>query len=156
MDKIKFLELKIPPPAVFLISGGLMKLLAVIAPSARFVLPASKPIALGIAAIGGLVALPAILSFLRAGTTVLPEKPVKTTKLVVAGVYSITRNPMYLALLFVLIGWAVYLTNVAAAVPLPLFVAYMTRFQIIPEERILASKFGSDYDAYARRVRRWL
>ncbi len=156
MDTIKLLELKIPPPVVFLISGGLMKLLAAVAPSARFVLPAGKPIALGIASAGALLALPAILSFLRAGTALLPEKPAKTTKLVVTGVYSLSRNPMYLALLLVLIGWAVYLTNFAAAVPLPLFVAYLNRFQIIPEERVLASKFGSDYDAYAQRVRRWL
>ncbi len=156
MDTMKFLELKIPPPVVFLISGGLMQLLTAVAPSAGFVLPARKPLSFGMAAVGGLFALPAILSFFRAGTTVLPEKPAKTTKLVVTGVYSVTRNPMYLALFFVLIAWAIYLTNFAAVIPLPLFVAYLTRFQIIPEERILASKFGSDYDAYARRVRRWL
>jgi protein-S-isoprenylcysteine O-methyltransferase Ste14 len=151
-----FLELKIPPPIVFLAFAGIMWLLSIALPWTAFALPPKKPIALTAAAIGGIFAGSGILSFLRAHTTLSPEKPVKTTKLVVTGVYAITRNPMYLSLLFVLIAWAIYLANIAALVPIPFFVVYLTRFQIRPEERILASLFGGEYEAYCARVRRWL
>ena len=63
---------------------------------------------------------------------------------------------MYLGFLLVLIGWAVYLSNIIATVMIAAFVVYMNRFQIAPEERALAAKFGARYTAYTQRVRRWL
>lgn len=156
MDKKNFLELKIPPPVIYVIFAGLMWLVSVVLPSAGFALPAKKMIAAGIATAGAIFAGPAILSLLLAGTTLHPENPGKTTRLVVTGVYSITRNPMYLSLLLVLIGWAVFLSNFAALVLVPLFVVYMNRYQIIPEEKALRSLFGGDFEAYCKRVRRWL
>jgi len=153
---MKFLELNVPPPIVFLSFAGLMWLVSALFPWASFVLPAKKMIALGIAAAGGMVAGSSILSFLRVGTTVHPHEPKKTSKLVVTGANRVTRNPMYLSLLFVLIAWGVYLANIASLLFVPLFVAYITRFQIIPEERALASLFGSEYESYCKRVRRWL
>jgi protein-S-isoprenylcysteine O-methyltransferase Ste14 len=71
-------------------------------------------------------------------------------------VYKFTRNPMYLGLLLVLFGWAIFLSNAAAFALLPGFFVYMNRFQIEPEERVLALKFGSEYAAYKAKVRRWL
>lgn len=118
MDKNYFLELKIPPLVVFLGFAGFMWLLSIAVPWSAFALPAKKPIALAVMALGGLIAWPSIFSFLRARTTLSPEKPGKTTKLVVTGVYVISRNPMYLSLLFVLIGEAVYATNFAAEIPI--------------------------------------
>ena len=156
MDKTNFLELKIPPPVVFFAFAGLMWLLSIAFPAASFELSEKKPITMAVAAVAGLLAGASILSFLRAKTTLHPDKPERTTKLVVTGVYAITRNPMYLSLLLLLIGWAVYLANCASALPIPFFVAYLNRFQIMPEERALASLFGGEYEAYSRRVRRWL
>ena len=72
------------------------------------------------------------------------------------GVYALTRNPMYLGLLLVLTGWAIFLSNVLGFVFLPAFVLYISRFQIAPEERALTSLFGRDFVAYKSRVRRWL
>jgi protein-S-isoprenylcysteine O-methyltransferase Ste14 len=63
---------------------------------------------------------------------------------------------MYLGMATLLLAWAVYLSNVAALAGLALFVAYMNRFQIAPEERALRARFGQDFEAYCRRVRRWL
>ena len=80
----------------------------------------------------------------------------RMTRLVTAGIFRYTRNPMYLGLLVVLTGWAVHVSNAAAFALLPLFVAYMWRFQIVPEERAMGASFGADYAAYTRRVRRWL
>jgi protein-S-isoprenylcysteine O-methyltransferase Ste14 len=156
MGKYNFLELKIPPVAVFFAFAATMWLLAMAVPLADVVLPAKKPIAAGAAAVGGVFAGAGILSFLRGRTTLDPRAPGKAASLVTTGVYAITRNPMYLSLLLLLAGWAVYLSNLAALAALPLFVAYLNRFQILPEERALASLFGSEFQAYCNRVRRWL
>jgi protein-S-isoprenylcysteine O-methyltransferase Ste14 len=63
---------------------------------------------------------------------------------------------MYLGFLLILLAWAAALSNVSALVSLPAFVLYMNRFQISPEERVLASRFAQDYAEYRARVRRWL
>ena len=63
---------------------------------------------------------------------------------------------MYLSLLLYLLAWGVYLSNVLALLFLPVFVLYITQFQIRPEERALSSLFGQEYAAYRERVRRWL
>ncbi len=63
---------------------------------------------------------------------------------------------MYVGFLFMLTAWAVYLSQVAALLFLPLFVLYMNAFQIAPEERFLMRKFGEEYISYMHKVRRWL
>jgi len=63
---------------------------------------------------------------------------------------------MYLALVVTLLGWGLFLQNFAALVLLPVFVAYMTQFQIKPEERVLRALFGTDYEDYMASVRRWI
>ena len=76
--------------------------------------------------------------------------------MVTRGVYRWTRNPMYLGMLVVLAGWAVWLGSAAALLGLPLSVLLLNRLQIGPEERILRERFGQDYIDYQARVRRWL
>ena len=63
---------------------------------------------------------------------------------------------MYLGLTLLLTGWAIYLGAWLALVGPVVFVAYMTRFQIVPEERAMSAKFGEAYEAYRRGVRRWV
>ncbi len=156
MTDKNFLDLRIPPPVVFLVFAGIAWLISEPLPAAGFDFPHKNRVAAAIAVVSAFFAAPAILSFLRAGTTVHPENPGRTTKLVVNGVYRMTRNPMYLSLLFLLIAWATCLSNLGAFAPIPFFVAYLNRFQIIPEERALRSLFGTEYEDYCRRVRRWL
>jgi len=150
------LELKIPPPAVALVVGVLMWRASSLAHFSEFALSWRMQLAGGLALTGLIVSALGWASFCRAGTTVNPTKPGETSVLVVGGVYRLTRNPMYLGLLLVLGGWAIFFSNVAAFAFLPVFVLYMNRFQIAPEERALALKFGLEYAAYAARVRRWL
>ena len=83
-------------------------------------------------------------------------KPEAASSLVTGGIYRVTRNPMYVGLLFVLVAWAAFLWAPWAMLGPILFVTYMNRFQIRPEERTLMRTFGDDYARYKIAVRRWL
>ena len=63
---------------------------------------------------------------------------------------------MYLGLLLALLAWAEFLSDLLALLVVPIFVLYIDRFQVKPEERALMSLFGADYAAYKNRVRKWL
>ena len=111
--------------------------------------------ALALVVIGLSISISGIVSFRRAKTTINPSKPSAASSLVTSGVYRYTRNPMYLGLSVTLMGWAVFLSNPLALLAVPLFVLYVNRFQINPEERVLSSLFGAEYAAYKEKVRRW-
>lgn len=106
--------------------------------------------------LGGALALSGAISFRRARTTVNPLQPEATTALVTSGIYRFTRNPMYLGFALFLVAWAVWFAFPWSLLGVFGFVAYMSRYQIIPEERALAALFGSEFDRYRHRVRRWL
>ncbi len=150
------LELLIPPPAVALVVAAIMWGASSFVP----VLDISAPIRMGLAMalmlLGLSFDLAGLIAFRRARTTVNPMRPRATTVLLASGVYRLTRNPMYLGLLFVLIAWAVFLSSAWLLIGPLVFVSYMNRFQIAPEERVLLALFPDDYVAYKRRVRRWL
>lgn len=150
------LELKVPPPLVALCVALLMWLASlVVAPfEVPFLLRISASLVFVFVGLG--LSLAGLVSFMRAKTTVNPTKPSSTSSLVSTGVYRFTRNPMYLGLLLVLLGWSTFLANVVAFLFAPLFVLYINRFQITPEERALSSLFGAEFSAYKARVRRWL
>jgi len=150
------LELKVPPAAVVLVMAALMWLVSWALPQFGFVLPARGLLVVSFAGAGVVTSALGVVSFSRARTTVNPTRPGSSTCLVRSGLYTFTRNPMYLGFLLVLVGWAIFLSNALAFLLLPAFILYMNRFQIEPEERALASLFGQEFVAYKSRVRRWL
>ena len=109
-----------------------------------------------LAAIGIAVAASAIRQFGSAETTVNPLKPDEASSLVDTGLFSRTRNPMYLGLSFVLSGWIVWLQSAGAILVLAAFVLFITELQIKPEEAALRKLFGQKYIDYCKRVRRWI
>lgn len=153
---LRSLELKIPPAIVFLLVALLMYVLSVAVPAATWPVPGRGFIGVFMLAWGCLLVGMGISAFRAHKTSFNPGAPASATMLVTRGIYRRTRNPMYLGLLFVLIGWAVYLSNLVALLGLPLFVLYMNRFQIQAEERVLHEKFGNAYYTYTVMVRRWL
>ena len=153
---MKALELKIPPPVIALLVAASMWFARSCAPSLGLDIPWRLGFAIAPAVIGIALALAGVLAFRKAKTTVNPTKPEATSTVVATGIYRFTRNPMYLGMLMVLIGWAVFLANAVSFLLLPLFVLYMNRFQIGPEERALSEHFGREYSAYMHSVRRWL
>ena len=125
-------------------------------PALDFALPGREVVAAFFFVLALIIGLSAVLGFHRVQTTVNPLKPDAASTLVVHGVYRWTRNPMYLAMLLMLVAWACIVANWAALAMLPLFVAYLNRFQIVPEERALHARFGAEFENYRRKVRRWL
>ncbi|GGW54589.1 methyltransferase family protein [Alishewanella tabrizica] len=150
------LELKVPPIIQMVITASLMWILAVLLPTMSIAFFASALVALVLASIGVAVAILGVQAFLAADTTIDPRIPNQSSSLVTKGVYSISRNPMYVGFLLMLVGWGVFLFNIVSFLLLPLFVMYMNRFQITPEERYMRKKFGQEYSQYAAAVRRWV
>ncbi|MCL4246465.1 MAG: isoprenylcysteine carboxylmethyltransferase family protein [Candidatus Dadabacteria bacterium] len=107
-----------------------------------------------LAALPFLIAGLAMREMSRAGTNIDVRKP--ATAIVTGGVYSFTRNPMYLSMVLILIAGAFLLNNLWLLIAVPVFVAVMQWGVIEREERYLEKKFGDVYTAYKSRVRRWL
>ena len=150
------LDKKIPPPVVGALLAALMWGLSQIGP--QFTIPAPwREVLAGLLVIVGIAFdLLGILAFRAARTTVNPLKPERSSALVTGGVYRVTRNPMYVGMALLLSGWAIWLSALLPWVGPVLFVLYITRFQIRPEERVLNDIFGEAFSRYADRVRRWL
>ena len=143
-----------PPPLILLgfILAGLGLDLIQPAPF----LPQTLQYALGavLIALGLALAGSAIVCFLRAGTNVPTRLP--ATALVRAGPYRFTRNPIYVAMIALLLGVGIMVDSawvLAMAVPFALVIRYGV---IAREERYLETKFGEPYRAYRAEIRRWI
>lgn len=150
------LENRIPPPILMLLIGAVMAT-ALLGPA-----PAALPgrwrwlLAGVLFAAAGLLGFPAFAAFAKAKTTIDPVQVGRASALVTTGVYRFTRNPMYVALFLLLCAWAAWLARPLPWIGPAAFVLFISRFQIVPEERALIGKFGGAYADYCRSVRRWL
>ncbi len=150
------LENRVPPPLNALVAAAMMWVIARDAPAIPIDSTVRLALAGVLAVVGILLARAGFRALGRAKTTTNPVNIEAASALVTSGVYSYTRNPMYLGLVAFLLAWAVYLAVPWTPVGPLAFVLFITRFQIIPEERVLHEKFGDAYAAYQRQVRRWL
>ena len=143
-----------PPPLIYLAGLAVGFGLEALLPGAS--LPAAVQWVLGGAFVLAGVALLASfnVAFSRKGTAVEPWKP--TTAIVTGGPYRLTRNPAYVGMGLVYVGVALMSQALWVLVPLPLVLAVVDRGVIAREERYLERRFGSEYLAYKRRVRRWI
>jgi protein-S-isoprenylcysteine O-methyltransferase Ste14 len=153
---MNFLENRIPPPLVGLAIAILMWLAALWLPATALPRGVTYAAAAFFLLAGLVFSIRGVSSFRRAGTTVNPIKIENASQMVTGGIYGISRNPMYVGVTLVLCAWAFFLGVLWTLIGPAIFVAYTTRFQIVPEERVLATKFGDSYRDYCRRVRRWL
>lgn len=92
--------------------------------------------------------------FRRHRTGLLPGGATMT--MIESGPYRLSRNPLYVGMLALHLGIALLVPTVWGLVAFPLAVALVLWGAILPEERFLHERFGEPYDAYRRRVRRWL
>ena len=155
------LETKIPPPLIVLMFGAVMWLVTIYLPVISLIDAGLTEIWRYLLAIGqwlisaGLF-VSALVTFRSAQTTVNPHHPTKASSLITSGVFRISRNPLYLAMLLILTGYAVWLGNAASILLCAGFVPVMNKLQIVPEERALLTNFGEEFEQYRQRVRRWL
>ncbi len=146
--------MKIPPVIQFLFSALLAWLFARYVALIPMTIPIFVPLMIGLIGTGFLII--ALLHFRAHKTTVNPMEPMKASALVMDGVYRVTRNPMYVGLLLLLLAWCFWLRDLSGLIAVPVFVFAMTNLQIKPEEQALTELFGDTYLQYQRRVNRWL
>jgi protein-S-isoprenylcysteine O-methyltransferase Ste14 len=147
---------RIPPPLYALLTAGLMWLLDRYTPHLRFSGMLWIITGWGLTAIGIGLPLTAIIVFIRMRTTINPIHPERAGRLVTSGIFSISRNPMYLGLVFSLSGWAILLGSPICLVLVWAFVSVLTVVQIAPEEIALRKRFGTAYVEYSTQVNRWV
>ena len=149
-----FLNTKIPPPIIAILFAVMIFYFS--DNFAYIDLPFKIYISIFFIVLGFIVTFSSARNFKKKDTTVNPMKPNETSKLVTDGFFKITRNPMYLGMLLFLLGLSIYNGLIVGLIFLPLFVGYITFFQIIPEESAMIEIFGEDYKAYMKKVRRWI
>ena len=148
------LNTKIPPPIIAILFAVLIFYFS---DSFAYVdLPFKIYFSLFFVLLGFFITFSSARNFKKKETTVNPIKPEEASQLVTDGFFKITRNPMYLGMLLFLLGLSIYNGLIVGLVFLPLFVGYITFFQIIPEEKAMIKIFGEDYKAYMKKVRRWI
>jgi protein-S-isoprenylcysteine O-methyltransferase Ste14 len=144
-------------PAVQMLGFGLLAVvIKIVLPMGDFTLFAGEMVALLLALCGLVLLAISGALFKQYNTTISPVHPDKASTLVIYGLYRLSRNPMYLGFLSLLVAWTFYLGSAYALLVSPLFIATLNRFNIFPEEQALDARFGEAYNAYKKRVRHWI
>ena len=148
------IKTKFPPPLVALTFGFLINYTKNIFPKIEvkneFIFGSFMIIS------GLIIILSATILFKKYQTTITPLNPSNATKLITDGIYKFSRNPMYLGLLFVLLGISIILNPTGGFFLIPLFILYLNFFQIIPEENAMVDLFKDEFLEYKKSVRRWI
>ena len=145
------------PPVIWWAWGALVVLLVDASFGDRIAVGWGRVVGVVLLLVGVGVALAAFGAFREAQTTFDPHQVSEASTLITDGIYKFTRNPMYLGLMLLLVGWGFWRGSILAALLGSLaFVALVTRMQIIPEERALSAKFGDEFAAFTSRTRRWI
>ena len=150
------MQAKIPPPIVGAIVAAAMYGVSKSPGALAFDTGFNSWIGAGLMVLGALIALLGVAQFRRHRTTINPLEPEKASALVTTGIFRISRNPMYVGILFALIGIGFLLGSAGALIVALLFAPLITALQIRAEEAAMRERFGSEFDDYAARVRRWI
>ena len=145
--KMMNVKTKFPPPLVALAFGFLIYYTKNFFPKIEIV----WGLAFGsfMIIIGLFIILSAIILFKKYKTTITPLNPSNATKLIVHGIYKISRNPMYLGLLLVLSGISIIQNPIGGSLFVSSFILYLNHFQIIPEESAMLDLFKDDFLKYS-------
>jgi len=147
-------NVRIPPPILALLHIIAAFLLARLIPLPFIAASIVKYIGFALVVIGFLLGLGAALTFRRERTTLDPYHPVSS--IVTSGIYSFSRNPIYLGFLLMVIGIPLVGGTYWGIILAPIFILLCNRLVIEHEEAYLGKKFGTTYTDYKSRVRRWL
>jgi len=142
------------PTTYLLISIVVMTVLHSLFPAMRIIPPLWNLLGLVPLALGVIINLVADKAFHKANTTVKPFE--ESSALITQGVFRASRNPMYLGFVLILIGIAVLMRSLTPYVVVLAFAILIDRMYITVEERMLAEKFGAEWEEYRQSTRRWL
>ena len=145
---------KIPPPIITLICGLGIYFSKPLFPKYNYI--SIDIIAASILLLGIIILITAVLSFKRQSTTISPLQPEKASYLVVSGIFKYSRNPMYLGMVLILISMTIKFNLVGGILIIFSFIAFITKFQIIPEETVLERLFGKEFIRYKKKTKRWI
>jgi protein-S-isoprenylcysteine O-methyltransferase Ste14 len=145
---------KTMPTTYLLISIVAMIALHLLFPAMKLIPPPWNLLGIIPLALGVILNLVADKAFQRANTTVKPFE--ESSVLITNGVFQISRNPMYLGFVLILIGIAVLGGSLTPYVVVLTFAVLMDRRFVAVEEQMLAEKFGVEWEEYKRNTRRWL
>ena len=145
---------KIVPPVYFLAAVLLMVGLNYFVPVQTILNAPITYLGVGMIAFGLFIVVWPAVTFGKVGTPIKPFED--STRLVTNGMYRITRNPMYLGMVVVLLGIAVLFGNASPFLIAPLF-GWLIQTKFVKfEEALLEKTFGDEYRRYKQKVRRWL
>ena len=142
------------PPFWVLISVVLMTALDRYAPLQSIIPPPFERGGVAFMVVGLLLVLWSARLFSQAKTTIKPFSV--SSSLVTSGPFRLSRNPIYVGMVIVLLGVAIRLGSLPPFAVIPFFVLLINRAFIVHEERMLLDTFGKEYEAYCRGVRRWI
>jgi protein-S-isoprenylcysteine O-methyltransferase Ste14 len=146
----------ISPPVAFAIAAIVMWLIGRNVEFGRYSFAHQTSIGIALVVLGVLIVVSSLRLFRAAGTTPNPMQPKNATQLVTSGAYAVSRNPMYVGDVVMLVGIGMWIGSVLNVATIAIFIWYIDRFQIADEERALVEIFSDQYEAYRRRVRRWI
>ena len=145
---------KIPPPIVALISGLAIYFSRNFFPDHHGLILDFLSLLLFISGI--ILIRTAFVSFKNYQTTINPINLTKTSSLVNTGIFKYTRNPMYLGMVFILLSITLKFNLYGGLIIIVIFFSFITKFQIIPEEKAMEKLFGQEFKNYKKKTRRWL
>jgi|TARA_B100000242_G_scaffold163022_1_gene116553 protein-S-isoprenylcysteine O-methyltransferase Ste14 len=145
---------KIPPPIVTLAFGLMIYFSRNIFPDINNII--FYVLSLFFIILGPFILISAVRSFKAEQTTINPININNASSLVISGVFKYSRNPMYLGMVFILLALSFRFNLVGGILFTSIFIMYITKFQIIPEEAAMKSIFGEDFNKYKNKTRRWI
>ena len=145
---------KIPPPIVTLAFGLMIYFSRNIFPDINNII--FYILSLFFIILGPFILISAVRSFKAEQTTINPININNASSLVISGVFKYSRNPMYLGMVFILLALSFRFNLVGGILFTSIFIMYITKFQIIPEEAAMKSIFGEDFNEYKNKTRRWI
>tara|TARA_A200000113_G_scaffold55571_1_gene46725 strand:- start:1809 stop:2255 length:447 start_codon:yes stop_codon:yes gene_type:complete len=145
---------KIPPPIVTLICGLGIYFSRPFFP--EYTLSINNILSIFILLAGFGILFISAASFKKHQTTINPLKPEQASSLVISGVFSFSRNPMYLGMVFILISVSIKFNLLGGLLITSMFALFITKFQIIPEEAAMHKLFPEEFASYKENTRRWI
>ena len=152
--KTKMKKKRVLPPAYLLLSIATMVLLHFLIPISKIAPYPWNLLGILLLLIGVALNLIADAAFKREQTTVKPFE--KSAALVVTGVFGISRHPMYLGMVLILLGIAVLMGTLTPLIVIVIFSILMEFVFVRTEEKMLEVQFGATWLAYKKKVRKWI